>query len=590
MIYRKRERKTWVYLFMATASMMLLAITAFTAVSLIAVRNTAYRQTEENLREFGYAITHYLASNNDLAETEALRTFCKALGAGPEFRLTIINADGTVLADSSADPSQLENHATRPEVRAALDGKEEGIVRFSHSLDKQLVYYAIPYRQMVIRLATTADYIAIATRQMMTTLTIAALIILLIALAVSFIASSRIIIPLQLLESAAHSYSEGNLDIQYRTDNFPKEFIKLSQTFSLMADKLREKISALDDQNRETSAILSGMNDALIVLDPENKVLRVNRAAETLFGISAQDSVGAPLIQAVRNTDIVDFAQTNADAQAERIIELRTAGRNDLRFLLVNSSRIEPGAGQLLVFNDITRLKTLERIRKDFVANVSHELKTPVTSIKGFIETLKDGAINDPAAAKRFLDIMDQQSSRLGAIIDDLLMISRLEQNDLVVIPKELTRLSDVMDNVKNLCQEEALKKQTKLTFICPADAACGINPGLLEQAITNLVLNAVKHSPEKRTVEIQARLEKDSAGKDRLIITVRDDGVGIPEKHLARIFERFYRVDPGRSREQGGTGLGLSIVRHIALAHGGTVSVESAEGTGSTFRLDIPV
>jgi len=589
MIYRKREIKTWVYLFMATASMMLLAITAFTAVSLIAVRNTAYRQTEENLREFGYALTRYLASNNDLAETGALRKFCGALGSSPEFRLTIIASDGTVLADSSADPSQLENHATRPEVRAALDGKEEGIVRFSHSLDKQLVYYAIPYRQMVIRLATTVDYIAIATGQMMATLTIAALIILLIALAVSFIVSSRIIIPLQLLENAAHSYSEGNLDIQYRTDKFPKEFIKLSQTFSLMADKLREKIAALDDQNRETGAILSGMNDALIVLDPENKVLRVNRAAESLFGISAHDSVGAPLIQAVRNTDIVDFAQTNADSQAERIIELRTAGRNDLRFLLVKSSRIEQGAGQLLVFNDITRLKTLERIRKDFVANVSHELKTPVTSIKGFIETLKDGAINDPAAANRFLDIMDQQSSRLGAIIDDLLMISRLEQNDRVVIPKEPTMLRVVMDNVKNLCQEEAQKKQTSLTFICPDDARCLINPGLLEQAITNLVLNAIKHSPEKRKVEIQAWIEKDAAGKDRLICTVRDDGIGIPEKHLARIFERFYRVDPGRSREQGGTGLGLSIVRHIALAHGGTVSVESAEGAGSTFRLDIP-
>jgi two-component system phosphate regulon sensor histidine kinase PhoR len=212
-----------------------------------------------------------------------------------------------------------------------------------------------------------------------------------------------------------------------------------------------------------------------------------------------------------------------------------------------------------------------------------------VTSIRGFIETLRDGAIDDPEAARNFLSILEQQSLRLGAIIDDLLTISRLEQGETADIHREESRIADLLVDVDRLCRDAAAKKGTTVRYDCPRDLVCAVNPGLLEQALTNLVQNAIRYSPEGATVAVEARTVR-SAEQNRLVCVVSDNGIGIPEKHLGRIFERFYRVDKGRSREQGGTGLGLSIVRHIALAHGGTVSVSSVEGEGSVFTIDIPV
>ena len=449
------------------------------------------------------------------------------------------------------------------------------------------MYYAVPYRNDVIRLAVSVDYVDVAERRMAIGTIVAAILIFLVSIAVSLLVSTRIVIPLQLLEDAAHSYAGGKLDVAFDHRHFPREFTELAETFSLMATKLREKILALDEQNNETEAILASMNDALIVLDKSGLVVRINRAAEELFGISAEDTNGIPLIQAVRNTDIVDYALNARKDETERAIELRTIGKDGPRYLLAQINAIEGGAGKLLMLSDITRLKNLERIRKDFVANVSHELKTPVTSIQGFIETLKDGAIDDTETAKRFLDIMDQQSVRLGAIIDDLLSISRLEQGERTAIMREISSIPDLLENVRNLCQERADQKKTALIITMPKKLDCCVNPGLIEQAITNLVLNAIKYSPEKSTVSVNVWLDEAS---NHLVCTVSDNGIGIPEKDLSRIFERFYRVDKGRSRAIGGTGLGLSIVRHIALAHGGSVSVESVEGEGSTFRLDIPV
>lgn len=572
---------------MATGSVLLLAIAAFTATSLFALKNTAYVQTEDNLRQFCYAVTHFLDAEPAHLEPGALQKFCVNLGNKPNFRMTYIAHDGTVLADSLADPATLENHKGRPEVASALAGKEEAIVRYSASIERKLVYYAVPYHNDVIRLAVSVDYVDIAERQMALGIVIAAILIFLVSIAVSLLVSTRIVIPLQLLEDAAHSYAGGKLNVEFDHRHFPREFTELAETFSLMASKLQEKILALDEQNNETEAILASMKDALIVLDKSGLVVRINRAAEELFGISAEDTNGIPLIQAVRNTEIVDYALNPRKDETERAIELRTIGKDGPRYLLAQLNAIESGAGKLLMLSDITRLKNLERIRKDFVANVSHELKTPVTSIQGFIETLKDGAIDDSETAKRFLNIMDQQSVRLGAIIDDLLSISRLEQGERTAITREVSSMPDLLENVRNLCQERADKKQTKLIITMPKKLDCSVNPGLIEQAITNLVLNAIKYSPEKSTVSVKVWLDEAS---NHLVCTVSDNGIGIPEKDLSRIFERFYRVDKGRSRALGGTGLGLSIVRHIALAHGGSVSVESVEGEGSTFRLDIPV
>ena len=589
-----RLKKTWVYLFTAIAIILILAIAAFTAVSLITFRETAFGQNESELKQSCYVISHFLDEEPYRLNPAELQTFFERFTVKKDFRISYIDANGVVIADSNVEPNRLENHARRPEIAAALSGKEKSVIRFSETFNKRMMYYAIPYRNGALRLAVTVEHIELASRHIMLVLLLAAILILALTLPATILVTSRITIPLKNLETTTRLFADGQFDIKFNSDKFPSEFGQFANTLSFMAENLQEKIRALDAQNHETNAILTSMNDGLIMLDGEKRVIRINQAAGKLFGLDNLKACGMPLIQAVRNTDIVDFAMNTASGESELTVELKTAAKGQSRFLLVKSSRIEPNNGQLLVFNDITRIEKLERIRKDFVANVSHELKTPITSIQGFIETLKDGALEDRETANHFLDIMQQQTMRLGAIIDDLLTISHLEQNELHVVPREKTRVAELLENVRNLCDENARKKQTSLAIDCPDDLVCALNPGLFEQAVTNLVLNAIKYSPENAAVSVTARIEpseKDlSRSAQHLVCTVSDNGFGIPEKHLSRIFERFYRIDKGRSRDQGGTGLGLSIVRHIAIAHGGTVSVKSIEGKGSAFTLDIPV
>jgi two-component system phosphate regulon sensor histidine kinase PhoR len=237
------------------------------------------------------------------------------------------------------------------------------------------------------------------------------------------------------------------------------------------------------------------------------------------------------------------------------------------------------------VLHDVTRLKRLENIRRDFVANVSHELKTPVTSIKGFVETLLDGAMHNPADAGRFLNIIAAQTERLGAIIDDLLMLSRVEQGaEKAAIELCPAPIGPILEQAAAACQRKAAERRIELAVHCPAELSAAVNAPLLEQAVVNLVDNAVKYSPAGETIAIDA----ERSGEE-IAIRVVDRGCGIPREHLSRVFERFYRVDKARSRELGGTGLGLSIVKHIAQVHGGRATVESVVGRGSTFTLWLP-
>lgn len=586
-----KRPKVWSYLFFPTGAVLLIAILSFAIVSVYALRRTAWRQTEENLRQFSSAVTHFLDAYPVLTDSRELQRFCSNFGAEPDFRITIIGPSGAVEADSNAVPAEMENHMDRPEVQEALAGREASIIRYSTTLGKRLVYFAKPYRGYVVRLAIAVDYVDMGSRQIVMVIVFAAALIMVLTLIVSSLVSTRLVSPLRRLGETAAEYARGHLDTKLDSSGYPEEFVRLASAYSTMAYALQDKITALDNQNRETEAILASMNDALVVLDEKRCIVRINNAAELLFGMASEDAANLPLIQFCRNTEIVDFA-SKKNAEFERVVELRTAERDGGRWLLARLSDIGTEGGILLVFHDITRLKRLERIRKDFVANVSHELKTPVTSIQGFIETLKDGALQDPAAARRFLDIMDQQSTRLTAIIGDLLTISRLEQDGTADISREPTDIGILLGDVVNLCADLAKKKNTKIDVDVPEELRCALNAGLMEQALVNLVQNAVKYSPEGSLVQMTAAAAPPSAGEapqKAIRFSVSDNGPGIPERYQERIFERFYRIDKGRSRDQGGTGLGLSIVRHIALAHGGTVSVTSEEGRGSTFTITIP-
>jgi len=329
------------------------------------------------------------------------------------------------------------------------------------------------------------------------------------------------------------------------------------------------------------------MVEGVFAVDMEEKLLKMNHSAQELLGIEAVDWQGRTLTEAVRNPDVQRFVSDVLRTRRKMEGEIVLGGDQFLQVhgtLLRDAARREIGA--LIVTNDITRLRKLENTRKDFVANVSHELRAPITSIKGFVETLRDGAINDPLSAMRFLDIIIKHTDRLNAIIEDILSLARIEQ-DAESRKIELTRGSvrDVVTSAVGLCGQRTSEKGITIAVNCPEDVLADIEAPLLERATVNLLDNAINHSKPKGS--IQVGIEKQDA---EVVISVKDSGCGIESEHLLRLFERFYRVNPDRSRKLGGTGLGLAIVKHIALAHNGRVSVDSEPERGSTFRIHLPL
>ena len=355
-----------------------------------------------------------------------------------------------------------------------------------------------------------------------------------------------------------------------------------------MAAQLAEQIAVITQQRNEQEAILESMHEGVFALDTQERVITVNRAAEALLGVVATQAKGRIIQEVVRNVTLQRLvaAAMHSTESATADIVLRGA---EERFLQATATALRDAQsrdiGVLVVLNDVTQRRHLENIRRDFVSNVSHELKTPITSIKGFVETLRDGALDHREHAERFLGIIARHAERLHAIIEDLLALSRLEQGDESYdIPRSETLLIDVVQAAILDCAAKAEAQRVTVVPTCAAELRAMVNAPLLEQAIVNLLENAITYSNPDSYVWVNARQDD-----DMLVIDVRDQGVGIPHDHLDRIFERFYRVDKARSRERGGTGLGLAIVKHIAQVHGGQVSVTSTVGQGSTFTVYIP-
>jgi two-component system, OmpR family, phosphate regulon sensor histidine kinase PhoR len=354
--------------------------------------------------------------------------------------------------------------------------------------------------------------------------------------------------------------------------------------------RLARRLRASERQRRELEAVLEHMVEAVLVVDGDNRLALLNRAAAEMFDLAPSTARGKNLFQAIRDEDLVDLVDRarSGPGFAETEISLKATGD---RILQAHGTALpdEGGraAGALVVLHDVTQLKRLEAMRRDFVANVSHELRTPITDIQGFVETLRDGALADPEDARRFLDIIARNADRLNAIIEDLLALSRLEQDaerDHVVLERAPVR--PTLEAAIALSGPSAADKGIRVELSCDAALEARINAPLLEQAVVNLLGNAIKFSEPGASIEISVhRAEAPSA----TAIAVRDHGCGIPPEHLPRVFERFYRVDKARSRKQGGTGLGLAIVKHIAQAHGGRVTVASEAGKGSLFTLYLP-
>lgn len=362
----------------------------------------------------------------------------------------------------------------------------------------------------------------------------------------------------------------------------PRELKELNTTLN-ESYRITETLLARERALKaDLEAALESMVEGVIVLDPHLEVKRINPAAQRMFGLAGRDWQGATLLELCRSSSLQDLAQ---QLRREGFLAEGTL-HHDQRTLQVNGSSLVISGevqGLVLVFHDITRMKKLEEVRRDFVANVSHELKTPITNILGYVETLAGDDLEDKETLRRFLQIIEKNSRRLGSIIEDLLVLAKLEQGGSPVQAKEAADLESLFEAAVQTCLPRMRKKETRLVKrLMPAPAL--VYPTLVEQALVNLLDNAVKYSPPG--TEVAVEITPDGG---EWILSVEDQGPGIPEKDLPRIFERFYRVDKARSLEMGGTGLGLSIVKHIALVHGGRASVSSQEGQGSRFMLRLP-
>ncbi|HUX49585.1 MAG TPA: ATP-binding protein [Spirochaetia bacterium] len=405
-----------------------------------------------------------------------------------------------------------------------------------------------------------------------------------VAVLVRFIRRS-ILQPIERLAQDTVRYSrEGSTGEAFHAETPGLE--SLTAGLNAIASTMSQKITTLTRERNELQTIHSSMVEGIILLDSELRIRSMNRAASRMFQRPYVEANGKSLLDYCRNTGLSDLAE-RAMRSRTPVEETIALYQSSIQYVQVNGVSLAlsepPGEGILLVLNDITRQKQTDEIRKDFVSNVSHELRTPITSIKGFVETLLDGAIDDPQNARRFLSIILNQSNRINFIIEDLLSLSRLEQND-APIKIQIVDIRNVVHSSLESCEQAAAAKTIRLDHHISGDFSIECNPSLLEQALTNLVENAIKYSPPGSRVHLGVESASDSVS-----ICVRDNGTGIPAKDLPRIFERFYRVDRARARDVGGTGLGLSIVKHIALAHHGEVFVTSELGSGSEFTLRIP-
>jgi two-component system phosphate regulon sensor histidine kinase PhoR len=549
-------------------------------------------QTRDNLYARAKLVEMQL-TDNVWKDNAKVNEICRSAGKVSATRITIINPDGIVIADSQENPLNMDNHGNRPEVIAALLGNTGASTRYSKTLKQQTFYVAIPVITngkivSVVRTSLPLKFINQAINILKVKLLNESLIIIIISAMVSYFLYIKLSNPISEIRDRAIKFASN--DFEHKLPHYSiAELESLASAMNYMAEQLYEKIDLTTQQNSKLEAILTSMMEGVVAIDNTEKIIIMNSAAAKLMSVDVNNSHGKKIYEVIRNADFLRFLNKIVDSGKMCEEEIVFHDNNILRYMQSHGVVIKNDKndviGILIVLNDVTNLHRLEEIRRDFVANVSHELKTPITSIKGFVESLQDGAIDEPADAQRFLDIIARHADRLNNIIDDLLALSHIEQVGGAGIQMEIADVALMLENAVNSCEYKLSEKNIKTIINCSPELKAVINSPLIEQAVINLIDNAVKYSDSGTVVTLSAFIEI-----DELIIKVADHGTGIPAEALGRIFERFYRVDKGRSRKLGGTGLGLAIVKHILQTHGGHAEVESIVGEGSIFSLHIPL
>jgi two-component system, OmpR family, phosphate regulon sensor histidine kinase PhoR len=557
------------------------------------IENQNLANIEEKLVSESTILSQVLSEDEQLVDINNMKTFLTEVSDKLQIRITVIDTKGKVLGETSYDPSQMSNHLQRPEIQTALNNRVGKDIRFSSTGKKDFLYIAQPiYKDGsiigVVRLSTPMSDIKGIMKSINFNLIIAMIPGLLLSLFLVYRITISITRPIKEIKDAAVDITQGKLD---RSINIVRndEIGELAKAIDFMADSLKDKIYSIKDKNTKMEAILSSVVNGIIAVDSNKRILFINPMAQQMLNINEGDVEGKHLLQVIRNNKI--------DNMLRDILENKGFEENEItvnypfeKVFRLNSNAIRyPESheiiGIIIIIQDITEIKRLEKIRSDFVANVSHELKTPLTSIKGFVETLKAGAIEDHDTAIRFLSIIEDEADRLNRLISDILSLSLLENKKNKAI-YEVINTADKIKEIVSLLQSQAASKNIDLNARVEADINKLMgDPDHFKQMLINIVDNAVKYTPEGGAIEVKAY----NSGND-VIISVKDNGIGIPKEHISRLFERFYRVDPSRSRNVGGTGLGLAIVKHIIMQFDGKIEVHSQIDKGTEFILSIPV
>lgn len=566
----------------ATLLTVVFALLISNVVGILMFRNREMDAAQNTLQE----LLVLMDAQSAITEPEALAQQFHA--AAPDKRLTIIDTDGTVLADTDADASTLEDHNSRPEVAQAEATGWGEAVRQSDTMGTSMLYVAKRFADgMIGRASMPLSSIDTLVMSGAWGFVIASVAAILLAFLLARRTANRIVSPLNSVGIALQGVLDGKKTPGLEGLQADDELRPILRYIDKLMEQLGGYIQSITDERDKVSLILDCMDEGLILLDTEGKVLAINRAARTLFGFSEdeQDDGALLVTRSRRLREAIHDCQEKHSSIMLDVDALTEDARSLRMFVSPVSGRQYEGqaVGTSILISDVTELKKAEGIRSEFTANVSHELKTPLTSIKGFTDMLSSGMVTSPADQKRFITMIGVEVDRLIDLINDILKLSELES---VAIDQTQER-SDVLEAAKDTASllEPSAKAAGVTLAVEGASATVSVPMSRLKELLFNLMGNGIKYSENGGTVSTRIAIQDGKA-----VISVQDNGIGIPEEDQSRVFERFYRVEKGRARKNGGTGLGLAIVKHITQLYGGTVGLESEVGKGSTFTVTLPL
>lgn len=502
-------------------------------------------------------------------------------------RVTVVLLQGIVVGDSTTDPSTMENHLDRPEIQKALTSGYGSTIRFSDTLLKSFLYVAVPAVKDgkvigFVRLADSLEEIELEVARLRRTILVSSALAGAAVILLSFLIADRVLSPLRRLAREVKRLGAGVTTLELPAGR-RDEVGLLARSFGEIAEQLSDQMDGFREERAKLKAVLRYMTDAVLIVNDQGKVTLINPAAERIFDTRAEHALGQSLVEVVRLHQFVDLWKSALTSGRQQIVTVETMPeRLYVQGIATPLNDSLPGS-ILLVFQDLTRIRRLENVRRDFVSNVSHELRTPLASMKALTETLQGGALEDPPAARRFLQHLENEIDNMTQSVQELLELSRIESGQ---VPFNLQPVepSQLLNRAAERMALQAERAGLELTVNCPAELpVVRADADRIEHVLLNLLHNAVKFTPSGGKINISARSEG-----GWVMFSVRDTGVGIKPDDLPRIFERFYKAD--QSRSGGGVGLGLSIARHTVEAHGGRIWVESAPGEGSTFTFTLPL